>query len=304
MTKPEITPIITNRDVASPFLVEVQESAVKPIEPVFLDYQKDMSQLKAKSDIPVLYKQNVANDLFQLIYVFDMGNNHDKALGTAFDYLEYLGTSDMTPEELKSEFYRLVCTFYVSPGNERTYVVLSGLNENMPAAVQLFEKLLADAQVNKEAYTNMTSDILKARSDAKLNRGTELLPFDELCHVRSQIPCHQSTDGGGTDKYESTGTGRPDSQSEQLQAPYFYTATKQQQRFTGYHQPISSVPAAPKDIPAGNEYAYLETPVTKVLVAPYDAKQIYMAQISNLDKKYDPAIEPIRALYDEYFGGA
>ena len=54
-----------------------------------------------------------------------------------------------------------------------------------------------------------------------------------------------------------------------------------------YHQ----VPAALKDIPAGNEYAYLETPVTKVLVAPYDAKQIYMAQISNLDKKYDPAIE-------------
>ena len=171
MTKPEITPIITNRDVTSPFLVEVQESAVKPIEPVFLDYQKDMSQLKAKSDIPVLYKQNVANDLFQLIYVFDMGNNHDKALGTAFDYLEYLGTSDMTPEELKSEFYRLACTFYVSPGNERTYVVLSGLNENMPAAVQLFEKLLADAQVNKEAYTNMTSDILKVRSDAKLNQG-------------------------------------------------------------------------------------------------------------------------------------
>ena len=37
---------------------------------------------------------------------------------------------DMTPEELKSEFYRLACTFYVSPGNERTYVVLSGLNEN------------------------------------------------------------------------------------------------------------------------------------------------------------------------------
>ena len=48
MTKPEITPIVTNRDVASPFLVEVQESAVKPIEPVFLDYQKDMSQLKGK----------------------------------------------------------------------------------------------------------------------------------------------------------------------------------------------------------------------------------------------------------------
>ena len=28
-----------------------------------------------------------------------------------------------------------------------------------------------------------------------------------------------------------------------------------------------------------------------------------MAQISNLDKKYDPAIEPTRELYNEYFGG-
>ena len=214
-----------------------------------------MSQLTAKSDIPVLYKQNVTNDLFQLIYVFDMGNNNDKALGTAFDYLEYLGTSDMTPEELKSEFYRLACTFYVSPGNERTYVVLSGLNENMPAAMQLFEKLLADAQVNKEAYDNLVGDILKARADAKLNQGQN---FSRLMNYAMYGPKSPATN--------------------------LLTATL-------------------KDIPAGNEYSYLETPATKVLVAPYEAKQIYMAQISNLDKKYDPAIEPTRELYNEYFGG-
>ena len=87
MAKPTITPIVMNRDVASDFLKEIQNSNVKPIEPVFLDFKKDLSQLKAKSGIPVLYKQNTSNDLFQLIYVFDMGNNNDKALGTAFDYL-------------------------------------------------------------------------------------------------------------------------------------------------------------------------------------------------------------------------
>lgn len=76
----------------------------------------------------------------------------------------------MTPEEVKSEFYRLACSFFVSPGSKRTYVVLSGLNENMPAAMALFEKLLANAQVNKEAYANMANDILKSRKDAKLNQ--------------------------------------------------------------------------------------------------------------------------------------
>ena len=302
MTKPEITPIVSNRDVASPFLTSIQENAVKPIEPVFLDFKKDMSQLTAKSDIPVLYKQNTTNDLFQLIYVFDMGNNNDKALGTAFDYLEYLGTSDMTPEELKSEFYRLACTFYVSPGNERTYVVLSGLNENMPAAMQLFEKLLADAQANKEAYNNLVGDILKARADAKLNQGQN---FSRLMNYAMYGPKSPATNLLTEAELASMNpqelVDRIHNQNNYKHRILYYGPSSKDLLATidQYHQ----VPATLKDIPAGNEFSYLETPATKVLVAPYEAKQIYMAQISNLDKKYDPAIEPTRELYNEYFGG-
>ena len=303
MTKPEITPIVSNRDVASPFLTSIQENAVKPIEPVFLDFKKDMSQLTAKSDIPVLYKQNTTNDLFQLIYVFDMGNNNDKALGTAFDYLEYLGTSDMTPEELKSEFYRLACTFYVSPGNERTYVVLSGLNENMPAAMQLFEKLLADAQVNKEAYNNLVGDILKARADAKLNQGQN---FSRLMNYAMYGPKSPATNLLTEAELASMNpqelVDRIHNQNNYKHRILYYGPSSSKDLLATidqYHQ----VPATLKDIPAGNEFSYLETPATKVLVAPYEAKQIYMAQISNLDKKYDPAIEPTRELYNEYFGG-
>ncbi|MEY8707260.1 insulinase family protein [Bacteroides faecichinchillae] len=304
MTKPEITPIVSNRDTASAFLTEIQNSTVQPIEPVFLDFQKDLTQLKAKSDIPVLYKQNVTNDLFQLIYVFDMGNNQDKALGTAFNYLEYLGTSDMTPEQLKSEFYRLACTFYVSPGNERTYVVLSGLNENMPAAMQLFEKLLADAQVNKEAYSNMAEDILKARSDAKLNQGQN---FSRLMNFAMYGPKSPATNI--LTKTELT------EMDPQALVDRIHNQNSYQHRIL-YYGPSSSkeileiidqnhkVPATLKEIPAGDEFPYLETPATKVLIAPYEAKQIYMSQISNTDKKFDPAIEPTRALYNEYFGGS
>ena len=303
MTKPEITPIISNRDVASPFLAEVQESAVQPIEPIFLDFKKDLNQLTAKSDIPVLYKQNVANDLFQLIYVFDMGNNHDKALGTAFDYLEYLGTSDMTPEELKSEFYRLACTFYVNPGSERTYVVLSGLNENMPAAMQLFEKLLADAQVNQEAYTNMTGDILKARADAKLNQGKNFSRLVSYAMYGPDSPTtNLLTEAELANMNPQELVDRIHNQNSYKHRILYYGPSSSKDllaTINQYHQ----IPETLKDIPAGNEYPYLETPVTKILVAPYDAKQIYMAQISNLDKKYDPTIEPVRELYNEYFGG-
>lgn len=303
MTKPEITPIISNRDVASPFLAEIQESAVQPIEPVFLDFKKDLNQLTAKSDIPILYKQNVTNDLFQLIYVFDMGNNHDKALGTAFDYLEYLGTSDMTPEELKSEFYRLACTFFVSPGNERTYVVLSGLNENMPDAMQLFEKLLADAQVNQEAYINMAGDILKARADEKLNQGKNFSRLVSYAMYGPDSPTtNLLTEAELTKLNPQELVDRIHNQNSYKHRILYYGPSSSKDLLAIINQ-HHQIPETLKDIPAGNEYPYLETPATKVLIAPYDAKQIYMAQISNLDKKYDPAIEPVRELYNEYFGG-
>ena len=58
-----------------------------------------------------------------------------------------------------------------------------------------------------------------------------------------------------------------------------------------------------KEIPVGNEFPRLETPVTKVLISPYEAKQIYMTQLSNRGEKFDPMIEPSRQMYNEYFGG-
>ena len=62
-----------NRDTASAFLREIQASNAEPIEPVFLDYSKDMGKTTAKSGIPVLYKQNTTNDLFSLRSVVQNG---------------------------------------------------------------------------------------------------------------------------------------------------------------------------------------------------------------------------------------
>lgn len=303
ISKPDITPIVMNRDQASPFLKEIQQSNVTPIEPVFLDYNKDMSQLKSGNGIPVLYKQNTDNDIFQLTYLFDMGNNHDKALGTAAQYLEYLGTSELTPEQVKSEFYRLACSFSVYPSSERTYVELYGLNENLPAAIALFEKLLADAQVNKEAYANLTKDILKQRKDAKLNQ------MQNFMRLRSYIaygPKNSSTNL--LSEAELTGM------NPQALVDRIHQLTGYKHRIL-YYGPSSEkdllalidkehkTPKTLKDIPAGNDFKEQLTPETKIYLAPYEAKQIYMMQLSNRGEKFDAAIEPGRQLYNEYFGG-
>ena len=169
VNKPAITPIFMNRDTTSAFLREVQASVVAPIEPVFVDFSKDMSQ-GTVGKLPLLYKKNETNDIFALQYIYDFGTSEMKDMGIAASYLDYLGTSDMTAAEIKLAFYNLACNYYISASKDRVVVGLSGLAENMPKAMELLEKVLADAQPDKEAYDGLVDDILRARLNDKADQ--------------------------------------------------------------------------------------------------------------------------------------
>ncbi len=174
VVKPEITPVNMNRDDASPFLKKMEAMPLSEIDPVFLDYSKDLSVSSLKGKCPLLYKENKENKTFNLYYLLEMGNNNDKKLGVAVDYFQFLGTSKLTPEQVKQEFYKIGCTYGVFTSDEQVYVSLSGLSENFDKALLLFETLLADVKPNQEALTNLVEDILKRRTDAKLSKETIL----------------------------------------------------------------------------------------------------------------------------------
>ena len=303
--KPQITPIAMNRDTASAFLKDLQASAAAatPIEPVFLDYNKDLSRLTTSKGVPVLYKQNTDNDLFELVYLFDMGNNQDKALGLAAQYLEYLGTSDMTPEQVKSEFYRMACSFYVSPGNRRTYVTLSGLNEYMPQAMALFEKLLADAQVNKEAYSNLVADQLKKRADAKLN---QMQNFSRLMNYVYYGPKNPANTLLSEAELKSKNPQELVDRIHGLNSykhRILYYGPSTGNELLAVLDKEHKTPATLKDVPTEGNIEMQPSKETRVFLAPYDAKNIYLSQYSNRGEKYETALEPSRQLYNEYFGG-
>lgn len=303
MDKPVITPIVMNRDSSSVFLKDVQLAKVTPIEPVFLDFTKDMQQLKAKSDIPVLYKQNTSNDIFTLMYVFDMGNDNDKAMGTAFEYMKYLGTSKKSLKEINEEFYKLACYFSVYPGSDRTYVSLEGLKENMPRAMELFEELLADAQVNKETYANLAGDILKKRSDAKLNQGQN---FNKLIQYAIWGPKSSATNVLTTAELQSLDPAELVDRIHKINAfdhKILYYGPEKPEALLEIIQKYHQVPEKLNPVPAAAGFKQQETTGNKVLLAQYDAKQIYFSAVSNRGEKFDPSIQPTLDMYNEYFGG-
>ena len=301
---PEITPIAANRDAESQFLADIKIAAesVKPIEPVFIDYKKDLSVSEIKPKVPLMYKQNTENGLFELYYIFDMGSNSDKIIATAFSYLKYLGTSKYSPEDIKKEFYKLACDFNVGTGSDRVYVYLEGLSDNMDRAMELMEDLLTDPQVNDEAFANLVADIMKQRADAMLNQRTI---FSRLQTYRTYGKDNPSTFILTNEELQQlTAQQLVDKVKEMKKYQHriwYYGPKKENQVVEAigkYHNTDELLPPM-----ANREFIKLQPTENIVYFAPYDANQIYLSMYSNKGEGFDKQNVPLICMYNEYFGG-
>ena len=169
--KPAITPIKMNRDTVSVFAKEIMNTEVKPIQPVFVDFQKDITFLNANKNIPVLYRKNELNDLFMLTYRYDMGTTTvmdgglNRYIPLATEYINLLGTDSLTAEEIQQQFYQLGCRLDIYCDMRTTNITLSGLQENMDKAVVLMEKVLSSAKPDSMALQNLIVTKLQEREN-------------------------------------------------------------------------------------------------------------------------------------------
>jgi len=300
--KPAITPISANRDYESDFLRSIKESKAEPIAPLFVDYNTDMSKLQAKNNIEVLYKHNDTNPTFSLTYVFEMGNDHDRVLGTAFSYLSYLGTSTKTAEQIKSELYALACSFGVQATNDRVYVYIRGLSDNFEKAVALLEERLADPVADSEAYKNLVIDILKNRQNAKLSQGTIFSRLNSYAQWGPKSPVRNMLSSNELKNLNPEELLSRIKNLKNFERKVLYYGplpeTEIVEAINNYHAAAENLQPVPDPV----RYTEQATDQNLVLLAHYDAKQIYMSIVSK-GTAFDKAIEPDRTMYNMYFGG-
>ncbi|MDX5435561.1 MAG: insulinase family protein, partial [Pontibacter sp.] len=301
--KPAITPVAVNRDVQSEYYKEFMAKKVEPLQPVFLDYKKYITETSLKQNIPLLYTKNKDNGLFQLYYILDMGTNNDQKLGLAVNYLKYLGNDKYTAEELQKEFYKLGTSFDVFSSGDQVYVSLSGLDENFEKGLNLFESVLANPKPDQQALNDMVAGILKARADAKKNKGVILQqamvnyakygpknPFNtvlsekelkaikpqELVNIIKSIPTYEHR--------------------------VLYYGPRETDKLVATLNTGHMVPAKLKPVPAEKVYKEIDFTQPTVYWADYDMVQAEMLFLSK-SVPYSKDIIPVVRLYNEYMGG-
>ena len=300
--KPPITPIHINRDVQSDFFQMITKNEPKPLEPVFLDYEKEITKVKTLNDLEILYKKNEENATFNLVYYFPFGADSNKELNIAAGYLEYLGTSKMTPEEIGQAFYQLACSFSVSAGRDEMRISLSGLSENQEQAMELLETLLADCQPNQSALDNMVKDYQKRRADAKANQRANFSQLVDYATYGTHSPGkHQLSDKelSMLTPQHLVNTIR---NLTSFDHKVIYYGPSSPSEVVALIQAKHQTPNERKPAPPATRFEVLETPHDRVIFAHYEAAQSYLQTVSKgID--YDESIIPTVNMFNAYFGG-
>ena len=305
ISKPEITPILTNRDTQSDYLVQIQAeaAAATPIEPVFVDFSKDMQKGEIKEGMDILYKKNTTNGLFELDFMIDFGSKDNKVIPFASKYFRYLGTAEKTAEQINSELYALACDASIGVGSEKVYVSVYGLSENMEAALAIIEDKIVNAVGNDAILENCKADEFRNRVNNKTNQNACYSMLTQYVNYGKDNPATNVLSNKEIQALTS------DQLLAQIKDALGYVQT------VTYYGPMEmediikvvntyhNTPDQLAQYPNKKEFKLQQVTDPKIIIAPYNAKQIYMQQYSNTGEVFDPAKSPIVNMYNEYFGG-
>ena len=301
--KPAITAIPTNRDMQSAFVKEIKESKTEPIQPRFLDYNKDFAQLKTKHGLPVYYIQNKQNQLFDLNYYFEFGEESNKWLPFAKSYFDYLGTNKLSAQEVQERFYGLACNYSINVGTNSLRINLNGLGENMTEAMKLMEQVINNAKVDNEAYKKYAEQELKSRRDNKLSQKSNFRALQAYGQYGAYNPVRNMPDSAELVSANPQMLIDMVADLKNYKHSVLYYGPLAEKQLLATIDKNHATAKKLKDVPAGKAYTKQLTPQNEIWIAPYDAKNIYMIQYHNENQKWNPEDEAKIQVFNEYFGG-
>lgn len=298
ISAPKITPIVTNRDKQSAFLQEIASAEVKPIEPVFVDFEKDM-QVFESDGLELLYKQNLKNDIATLTLWFDRGSNEDPYLPMATEYVRHLGIPGESAEDISKELYSLASKWMLNVGPNLTTITIRGLGENTGKVLKLGESLIRHAHPDREYLEGMKADMIRSRADAKKRQGPcnsalqKYMMFGPEVIKASTLTNRQVMDAGSTDLINCF----QDLFTYEHKVLYYGPASLEEVKEMVSNSRMGPLKPAVRNFPPK-----IHTREPKVYVADYNSRQFSYMQYSNRGESLIVEQAPYIDLFNEYYG--
>jgi zinc protease len=301
--KPPITPVSLNRQDASAFAQSFLETESPRLKPTFLNFKEEIQTTHLSNGLPLDYIKNKLNETFSLYYALDMGRNSDRILSMAMSYLPFLGTRKYTAEALQQEFYKLGVSFDVLSNEDRSYVVLTGLEESFTEGVQLFEHILSDVVGDEEKLKNLIEDILAKRENNKKDK--RVILRNAMASYAKYGKTSPFTDALSKESLENLNSEVLIEKIKSLSSyehNIFYYGTKSISEVAQILEKEHYAPQKRKPLIAPKNYEELETETDKVFFVHYPMVQNEILMLSKGTPQYSLEENVMAAFFNTYFG--
>ena len=299
--KPEITAVEVNREAESDFLGYVSNIPETPVDPVWLDYDKDIDQ-STLGNYPLLSVQNKNNDLFSLYYHFNTGSYADKLLPIASNYIRFIGTKDKTADEITEAFYALATNFSVSTQGEETYISIGGLQENFDESLRLFHDLIENAQADEAALEAYIARLKRGRENSKKNKGAIQRGLLSYAQYGPDNPFNYELTDEELDNLTAEDLLESLRNLMSYQFKILYYGPKTNKDIGKQLSSLIDTNGKVKATPKAKEFKQREIEQNEVYFADYDMVQVEVSFYRNAGD-YNPQDVPTIRLFNEYFGG-
>ncbi|REC42006.1 insulinase family protein [Chryseobacterium pennipullorum] len=293
---PGITPVKINREAQSEFLQEILSDKTEDIQPEFIDYQKEIITAESKGK-KLSFVVNKYNEIAQVHFIFPFGSDNDRDLGISTQLLQYLGTHDLSPEDLKNEFFKIGISNDFKTTNNQLLISLSGLEENIEKGIALLQHWMHDVKPDQEIYNQFVNTVLENRQAVKKDKNRIMTA---LTNYTKLGPDSRFTDVISKEELETTTPERfTDRMKKLFKYPYqifFYGKDFESfKEYIGQYTETESL-----SVPQPKEYPEPETG-GNVYFINYDMVQMEMSKIGK-GHQVDPLNFGRINVFNEYFG--
>ncbi len=299
--KPEITAVPVNREIQSEFAGEFAKMKSSDVEPVFVNFEEKIKKDKLKEKCDYYYIKNESNELFSLYYIVDMGKWHSLKTELAVGYLKYIGTDKFSAPDFQKELYKYGLTLDVSTDNERSYVMIKGLNANLDKGIELLEHILSNAKADSQAYSDYVGRILKDRSDQKTDQQSIINAMFRYGVYGDDNPVKYLLSENELKAVDPEELVKLIKEITTYEHKVFYFGPTEFKPAMAKLKEKHKLPEQLSDIPAPKQFKELVNEKSTAYVVDFDINQANILLVSN-GKEFSKDLIPAARIYNEFYG--
>ncbi len=162
--KPKITPIAITRKDLGDFAQSILKLPVEPIEPHFLENERDFQRGKLITG-PLVTSRNETSDLYEVTYLFEGGLTANPRLCWALQSLHLTGTRELSAVAVQEKLYGLATRVTGGCESDLAYLTVSGADTSMEPALAFVRAWLAAPRIEAGEVQRAIANEMRSRRE-------------------------------------------------------------------------------------------------------------------------------------------